>query len=301
MKKFLSTKMTRSHQTSSERRELYVIGALFLPLFILSWLWPGLLGSVVAPIFTPFLSTETKLRLSLTGSDEVPSSVDAELLKTLTMENTELRSLLGDDEEKRIAAGVIGRPTNLPYDVLVIDKGSADGIMKDAPVFVGLHQAIGTVIAVYERSSIVALITTPGWRSTVYIYGPNIYTTALGQGGGVARVHVPQGIELTEGDVVIVPSLSGGIYGAVRAVDSLPSRPEQYGYVSIDVPINSLHFVSVGERPLSVIDFEQARGVVNEAEKELLLIDLPEGVLIEVESQFASSTASSTAATSTPE
>lgn len=266
--------------------------AIAVPLAVFVWLMPTAVARVVEPILRPLLSSEAKLRSSFIKDKPVDTNVDASELAMLREENEELRHILGSEEEGRLAAGVIGRPTNLPYDVLVIDKGSDDGVVKDAPVYAGEKLVIGIVAAVYDKSSVVALTTTPGWRSTVYIYGPNIYTTAVGQGGGVARVHVPQGIELEVGNSVVVPSLSGGIYGSIFTVDSVPSRPEQYGYVATEVPINALRVVAIGLRPLNPVDFETARQVIQDARAELLEVPVPEGVLIEAES--ATSTATTT-------
>lgn len=293
MKNYLSTKTTNRRQTSPEKRELVILLSIFLPAFFLLWLFPGLLGQVTAPLVTPFLSAETKLRQTLSNQVQPEINIDQVELDRLKAENASLLEMTKNKEEQHIAAGVIGRPTNLPYDVLVIDRGEKDGIVKDAPVYLGSNQAIGFVVTVYSESAVVALVSTPGWESTVYVYGPNIYTTAIGQGGGIARIHTPQGIKLTEGDLVVVPSLGGGIYGRISAVDSVPSRPEQYGYVAMDTPLNSLRLVSVGTRPLSIIDFETAKKAVEEAAKNLLEVDLPEGVLIEAGS-ISTSTATST-------
>ena len=299
MKRFLSTKTTSRHRTSPEKRELVLLGSVFVPLFLLLWLFPGLLGQFVAPILRPLLSAETKLRLSITDQAQPDANLDNIEIDRLRAENTALRTVLGSENETRIAAGVIGRPTNLPYDVLVIDKGERDGIVKDAPVYVGTNQVIGFVVAVYGESSIVALVTTPGWSSTVYIYGPNIYTTAIGQGGGITRVHTPQGIKLEEGNIVVVPSLSDGVFGRISAVDSVPSRTEQYGYVAMNMPLNSIRLVAVGTRPLSTIDFETAQAVVTEAGRELLLVPVPEEILIEAESATTTATTTNQAETAT--
>ena len=60
----------------------------------------------------------------------------------------------------------------------------------------------------------------------------------------------------------------------------------------MNMPLNSIRLVAVGTRPLSTIDFETAKTVVNEAGRNLLLVPVPEGILIEAES--ATSTATST-------
>lgn len=219
-------------------------------------------------------------------------------IQLLSKENEELRSLLGEGEEKRIAAGIIGRPNKLPYDVLVLDKGSDDGIVQGAPVFISERTVIGAVKKTFPKTSVVELITSPGFTASVYIFGPNIYTNAKGIGGGQLRVGVPQGISLKEGDLVVLPSAASGIYGSVSVVDSVPTRPEQYGYVSPEIPLSSLRLVSVGDTPLEPVSFEEAQNIVAEARTTLFEVPVPEDVLVTTGTSTATTTASSTAATS---
>lgn len=285
----------RSRQTSRiNNRFGLLIGLLVLAL--LSWRFfptPGQwLGDT---LIRPVLFGESTVFKAVGGrAGDLLDDESAELAY-LRAENVSLRELMGSDQENRIAAGVIGRPTALPYDVIMIDKGSDDGVGVDTPVYSGAHTVIGFIVAAYPNSALVALISTPGFTSTVYVYGPNIYTTAVGQGGGVTRIHVPQGVPLSTGDVVIIPSLSSGIYGTISAIDSVPERPEQYGYVVSQLSINSLRTVSVGTTPLSVIDFAAARDVVGNAKRDFLMVDVPAGVLVDVD------VGTSTTATTTDE
>jgi len=236
------------------------------------------------------------LRLQLAAQGGEKYTIDL-----LSQENRELRELLGDTEEKRILAGIIGRPDKLPYDVLVIDKGSSDAIVEGAPVFAGKNTVIGAVKKVFPNSSVVELVTSPGFTASVYIFGPNIYTNAQGVGGGQLRVGVPQGITLSEGDLVVLPSASSGVYGAISVIDSIPTRPEQYGYVSPEIPIQAMRYVSVGDSPLQPVTFEEAQAIVGEARSALFEVPVPEGVLVTTGSSTAtSSAASSTASTTTP-
>ena len=165
-------------------------------------------------------------------------------------------------------------------------------VKNDTPIYIGNDTVIGFVAETYQNSSLVALLSTPGFASTAYIFGPNIYTTAVGIGGGEPRIHVPQGITLNIGDLVVLPSVSPGIYGTVSAIDSVPERAEQYGYLTTDKPISSLKVVAVGTRPLSVMEFDEARAVVEEARREFLSIGVPAEFLIEAQS--STSTATST-------
>lgn len=249
-------------------------------------------------VFYPLLKSEYFINELVKTSENNSSDLSNEAeLKHLRTENALLRETIGQNGIEKILAGVMGRPTALPYDVLVIDRGQDDGILENAPVYSEKNQIIGFVVSSQKHSSIVALASTPGFTSSVYVYGPNIYTTAVGQGGGVMRIHVPQGINLQVGNTVALPSLSAGIFGEIVAVDSVPSRQEQYGYVVSQTPLSSLRYVSVGKRPLEVISFEEAKEEIEQAKKELLQVEIPEGVLVDVD--ISTSTDMSTASSTT--
>lgn len=286
---------------------LLVASALALLFFV-----PRVIGIASSVVFAPVAYFETwfyesgntlpsYLRDRKVLLDEIQSlkkevMIERSALNTISRlqaENTELRHMLGEESVERIAAAVIGRPGATPYDVLVIDRGSNDGVLENAPVYVGIDTAIGYVAKVFPDTSIVTLVTTPSFESTVYIIGPNIYTNARGIGGGVLEVSVPQGILLEVGDLVVVPSFDSGVYGTIDVVNSIPSEPEQRGYVTLKVPMHTVRFVSIGTSPLSPRTFDEAVAVVEEVKKDLAKVPVPSGVLVDI------STATGTA-TSTP-
>lgn len=287
-----------SRQTSKINRHFLPL-LVILTLAVLSWRFfptPGqYLGSL---IFGPLLRGETAFHGLLTKEPGELGTEEVAELAALREENQRLR-LFSDNTDEDILAGVIGRPTALPYDVLLIDKGRSEGVSENAPVFAGSDAALGFVASVYEHSAVVALVSTPGYISTVYVYGPNIYTTAIGQGGGVTRIHVPQGVVLSVGNPVVMPSLARGIYGSITAVDSVPERPEQYGYMTSDIPLGSLRFVAVGREPIDKMDFETAKAVVDHVKRDFLLVDVPSEELIKTsEDESATSSDNGTSTTS---
>lgn len=315
MKKFSSTMRANSRQTSRNlrTRTILVVG---LGAVLLVMILPRAIGMVSSVMFEPIARSEAKLfdfgsllPSYFTDRDELVDrirslerqieleTIHEHTVDMLVEENMTLRSLLGDEDEERIVASVIGRPTVTPYDTLVLDVGSDAGVMVHAPVYVGNDQVIGFVAEVFPKSAIVVLATTPKLESTVYILGPNIYTTAEGQGGGVLRVSVPQGIVLSVGDLVLVPSFGGGIFGTIDVIESVPTEPEQHGFVTLQVPLQSLRVVSVGKRQLTPQSFEEAKRVVEAVRTDLTRVPVPSGVLVDVDilgSTTASSTASST-------
>ena len=222
-------------------------------------------------------------------------SGDQHSLELLKSENEELRNLLSYDGSERIMAGVIARPNQLPYDVLLIDQGSRDGVLEGSPVYIGNQTVIGFVSEVLQRSSVVTLVTTPGFTSTVFVFGPDIYTNAVGQGGGKVRVGVPQGIALEVGDLVVLPAVTSGIYGDISYIETSPTQPEQYGFVSPEIPLQSIRFVAVGGTPLTGTNYNTARNNVEAAFADLFNVPVPADVLVTL---GATSTATTTNASS---
>lgn len=221
-------------------------------------------------------------------------STDGLTLQKLLQENSLLNGLLGGAQGERVGATVIARPPELPYDLMQIDQGSERGIQEGAPVFLGHDQLVGVVAYTTKTTAFVELLTSPGFTSTVYIYGPDIFTEAEGYGGGIMRVNVPQGIDLSPGNVVIVPALDSGIYGTISHVQTSPTQPEQYGYVVPTIPLQSIYKVAVGGRPVEAVDFEVVKEVVEQNRVGSLEFDIPADLLI-------TPTSTATTSLSTPE
>lgn len=203
---------------------------------------------------------------------QIGITLTAEYLK---QENESLKSLMQNTTTPGIVAGVIGRPPYTPYDSIIIDQGSRDGIVLNAPVFYGVRKVLGYVDKVYERTSRVSLFSSPAVASTVYIMGPNIFASAYGLGGGVLRVSVPQGITLAVGNPVILPTVHGGSLGSIQHITSVPSEPEQNAFVTFDVPMQSIRLVSVGTDAVVRIDYREAQLEVEKNMPPIFTVDVP--------------------------
>ncbi len=209
-------------------------------------------------------------------------------LSYLTAENVELRKMLQASSTPRIIAGVISRPPQTPYDTMLIDRGSDDGILLNAPVYYGEGQAIGYVQTVFRGSAQVTLFSSPGVESTVYVFGPNIFTTAYGEGGGIIRLSVPQGIVIQKGNIVLLPSLERGVLGTIDDIQSVATEPEQHAYVTFDASMQSIRLVTIGTHPIQKSTFNEVEFRIRESEKELFTFDVP------IDRQIVSSSTSGT-------
>ncbi len=232
-------------------------------------------SSATVPVFVR--SRTELLRYTQSLEQEVASNQGiAATLAYITAENTELRNLLSASSSPQIVAGVLARPPYTPYDTVVLDKGSDDGIVEYAPVYHGKGVALGYVHAVFPHMSYVTLFSSPGVESTVYIFGANLFTTAYGEGGGVVHLSVPQGIPLTKGDAVVLPGLHTGTLGTVDEIQSIATEPEQHAYVTLGVPLQSIRIVSVGTMPVNAVSFDEALTRVREEEQKRFTIPIPE-------------------------
>ncbi len=298
MKNYLSTKKGNSRQRYLPKG-LRVTIALLICGVVLLFLVPKVVRGVVSIILYPIEATRVWV---LESSDSLPFYLreratlvsEIEMLKqqvatnagtenTLSKvqaENEQFRLLCAAVPQERIIARVVGRPPQLPYDVLMLDRGSAHGVVDAAPVFVGSDQIVGYVSRVYEKTALVTMVSTADFTSMAYIIGPNIYTYAKGIGGGLLRVEVPQGIPLHVGDTVILPAIDSGVYGAIAEVTTSPTQPEQYGYVPMNQNIQSMQYVSIGREPIVPHSYDEAKILVEELKEDLFTINLPEGVLV---------------------
>jgi cell shape-determining protein MreC len=312
MKKFSSTMKANSRRTLQNKRISQVVIA-GCALVLLLWLLPFAMHVTASLIMAPINGVKTWLAES---SSILPQYIrnrtvlveeiedleqqiadrggDRFTVDMLAKENAELRSLLGDEGDERILAGVIGRPPSLPYDMLMIDQGERDGIVVGAPVYIGDRTIIGFVQSVTSRTSLVTLITTQNFASTVYVLGPDIFTSAVGMGGGQLKVGIPQGVIVEVGDLVILPSMTSGVYGSVSYIETIPTQPEQYAYVSPKTAIGSLRLVSVGKTPMVGATFDAALKNVSVAYNELFTVPVPPEYVASTTNPVASSTATST-------
>lgn len=287
----MKARLLRNPNKAKKQKRLRIVlaAAAFI---VLGMMLPKTLSFISSIIIYPFHATSIWLEESSsliptffrerTALDAEIKELENELLvankadltqQRLFEENHKLRGLLGFTGEERVAAAVIARPNELPYDLLQIDRGSNHGIEVGAPVFVGKDVVIGLVAHVASDYSFVQMVTSPKFQASAFIGGPNVVVTMEGVGGGVARVRVPQGVPLSVGNMVYLPSVEPGVFGRVSYVENRPTQPEQYGYIAPDIPVSSLYLVSVGRLSQISQSITEIDERILELMKESLLVE----------------------------
>jgi len=165
----------------------------------------------------------------------------------LREENEALRRILGQENNaSRTLASVLIGSDNAPYNILIIDRGSADGVSKDDIVFVE-YSALGWISDVYANTATVTLFSSPGIETTVRIPDAGVSATATGRGGGNFVVKLPRGVEVKEGARVELLGTPPSVLGTVAEVIMKPADSFQTVLFRLPVNLTDLGWVEVGK------------------------------------------------------
>ncbi len=175
-------------------------------------------------------------------SDEI-SSRDSSmlLLDSLRKENESLKSTLGRTAKGNDLLGVIlSRPPISPYDTIIIDVGSNDGVTVGDKVYTDGDTLVGDIAETYANQSKVSLYSTPGRVIPIIIGSTNAEVQAVGRGGGNFTAKLPVELEVKKGDTIIMPQIRPHIFGVVE--DILVDSSDSLQTVLFKTPINIHEF-----------------------------------------------------------
>jgi rod shape-determining protein MreC len=171
---------------------------------------------------------------------------DVVLLNLIKKENEDLKGVLGRKiNSSVILATVLVKPSFSAYDTLIIDIGENDGVSVGDKILAEGNVFIGYISEVYAGMSKIVLYSSPNEKTKVLVGNNNIEKEALGIGGGNFRLETPREIDIKEGDVVTIPSLSLNIFGIVEKVEYKDADSFQSVFFKNPVNISELKWVQV--------------------------------------------------------
>jgi len=148
-----------------------------------------------------------KLRLEVTR-------LAGELSRTqeLTQENERLRRLLGMHDDlapKSIGASVVTARLGTQSRVILVDRGSADGVRPDMAV-VAWGGAVGRVVSVESGFARVRLLSDPNSGASGVVARSRAEGMIVGRGGEpMEMIYVPKYADVAVGDRVVTSGLDG--------------------------------------------------------------------------------------------
>jgi cell shape-determining protein MreC len=168
------------------------------------------------------------------------------LLDALKIENEDIKKALGRTGKGNDVLGVIlSRPPMSPYDTLVIDVGSADGVKAGNKVYTEGEVLVGDIAEVFEHESKVSMFSTPGRIMPIIVGSTTIETQATGKGGGNFTAKFPVEIRIKEGDLIVTPQIRPHAFGVVERIVVDSSDSLQTILFKSPINIHEFRFVEV--------------------------------------------------------
>ncbi len=212
--------------------------------------FPKTFSSIIYNVVTPLWRSENH---DANAMNELRRQIDSyatveEKLKILTKENEDLKQSFGRTTTHKIVLGaVLKRPPSIPYDSLIIDAGSEEGISEGAFVSSFGGNPIGIIDSVSRTTSKVKLFSSPGFEHDVLISDKKLPVTVMGVGGGNFNAKVAHDLDIKIGDVVTLPGLHIAILGVVEEIIVDPSRSFKTVYFKQPVSLAAISWVEVSK------------------------------------------------------
>lgn len=155
----------------------------------------------------------------------------------LREENFQLKEVLGRTVSRGdgVLATILSRPPQSSYDTVLLDAGVSEGI-NEGDLVEWKDVALGTVVESYPRAAKVRLFSDSGRETNVLLGSTTVAVTATGQGGQNFRIRVPRTISVTEGDLVVLPSMRTMVVGVVARVEE--AETDSFQTVLFRSPLN---------------------------------------------------------------
>jgi cell shape-determining protein MreC len=146
---------------------------------------------------------------------------------SLTATAADLAALLGSRTEPSpgILAGVILAPPMSPYDVLIVDQGSSDGVASGALATGPGGVPIGEVLSVTEHAARVELFSAPGREVPALVGETRAPLILTGEGAGAFAANAPADTGISAGDLVYITAGGAFAIGTVVAVEHDATSP----------------------------------------------------------------------------
>lgn len=201
---------------------------------------------------TAFLTNFMRPKASLVEEnnnlkDEV-RGLRADLLfyDALAVEHQRLLQSFGRGEGlPRKIAVVVVKPPQSPYDTIILDIGSVDGIAVDQSIFGSGNTALGRISSVEKNHSTATLFSNSGMESQAIVERSGMSIVVKGNGGGGFEARVPQDSDISLEDIIVLPGRIPAPLGRVVKIDSTPASSFKAISISSLANINYTRWVEV--------------------------------------------------------
>lgn len=257
----------QSKDKKSERKTWVFIFIIFIALIVSNKHLKQVVSRSTTVAFTPFLKTgklagerwnnftfffkdKNRLRSEIEQLTDKNTELEKKFLISdqLRAENEELKSLLSRTNDKKLVlASIVSRPPQSPYDVVIIDAGSDNGVEPGMRVTVYSSIIMGYVAEVFPKISKVKLISSSDEETNVVIMNENekIAAVSVGLGGGNMEIKIPSSIQINFGDKVMTTETFPFLVGIVEKTEVSLSAPFQKILFRSPVNLRQMKYVTI--------------------------------------------------------
>ncbi len=158
-------------------------------------------------------------------------------VSNLKSENESLKQLLGRETNiSALLAYVLKKPGSSPYDTLLLDLGSSDGLKVGDLISDSGSVTLGRIEEVRSKTSSARLFSSAGIITSAKLERSNLPISLQGIGGGAFEAKLQRDIEIRVGDIV---RLSDGNFQVVAIVRDIESDiADSFQTIQLASPIN---------------------------------------------------------------
>ncbi|MEK7579551.1 MAG: rod shape-determining protein MreC [Patescibacteria group bacterium] len=249
MKNMLSPQQRNTSRTTIVLFLLLISGGALFVVFTKPVRLSNTLLTLATPLFrarAQVLDTEADMALRLRSNESIEEEnkrlrdevtrlrMRAALYDNARQELLRLEDLLNRSRAPGILARVLASPAASPYDTLILDMGSDDGIgIGHTVLFDGVVSA-GVIEATGKHVSRARLLSSPGLTREVTVGTSTTPLSAVGKGGGMFEIEAPRDLIVTPGMVVY----ARGSDAIAFVVESTAESADAFQTVYAVFPIN---------------------------------------------------------------
>ena len=166
--------------------------------------------------------------------------------EALNFENNRLRTELGLlPHSSFVRASIIGRPPQMPYDNLLINRGQSHGVEVGALVLGSERSIVGRVREVSSNFATVELTSASTALLSGIISRTGEVVELRGSGGGTISTHVPIEFDIQVGDTVLFSYESNYVAAIVGVVETNQAQGNKTVLLSLPVNISKTETVYI--------------------------------------------------------
>ena len=168
------------------------------------------------------------------------------LLESARKENEELKIMLSRPEKKSYILGsIISRPPQSPYDTIVVDAGSDNGVKQGMRAVAYGSVLIGRAVEVFSNTSKIKLVSYPGEETNLIMENAKISAIGLGLGGGNIEVKIPSSVKINSGDKINTEGTFYYLLGTADKIEADALNPFQKIIFRMPVNLNELQKIGL--------------------------------------------------------